>query len=191
MNIKEIISASGMSQAKFAAHYGIPWRTVSNWMRGVNTCPEYLTRLLEAAETQRKENEMKDFYWWVVIDNGAELEARRLPAGCTRSEAIADAEQCYDKHYTRREQKALDAYYVALAPMFDDDDDGPERFMDFDREAESVDVLWVLRYWDEITELMDDEIREALHAEGYDTKTEFYEAYAKAHKAKFGTVFTI
>lgn len=35
-------------------------------------------------------------------------------------------------------------------------------------------------------ELMDDEIREALHAEGYETEQEFFTAYEAAHAAKYG-----
>lgn len=34
--------------------------------------------------------------------------------------------------------------------------------------------------------LMDDEIREAIHAEGIEDEQEFFEAYAKAHQDKFG-----
>lgn len=35
--------------------------------------------------------------------------------------------------------------------------------------------------------LMDDEIREQLSAEGYETEQEFFSDYEKAHEAKFGT----
>lgn len=34
-------------------------------------------------------------------------------------------------------------------------------------------------------QLMDDELREELHAEGIDTEQEFIERYAEAHEAKF------
>lgn len=40
-------------------------------------------------------------------------------------------------------------------------------------------------------ELMDDEIREALHAEGYETEQEFFTAYEKAHAEKYGEEFRI
>lgn len=40
-------------------------------------------------------------------------------------------------------------------------------------------------------ELMDDEIREALHAEGYETEQEFFTAYEKAHAKKYGEEFRI
>ena len=35
-------------------------------------------------------------------------------------------------------------------------------------------------------ELMDDDIREALHSEGYETEQEFFAAYEAAHAAKYG-----
>lgn len=34
--------------------------------------------------------------------------------------------------------------------------------------------------------LMDDEIREQLHGEGYDTEQDFFTAYEKAHAEKYG-----
>lgn len=43
--IREIVEASGLSQAAFARRYCIPKRTVENWCSGVNDCPLY-TRLL-------------------------------------------------------------------------------------------------------------------------------------------------
>lgn len=35
-------------------------------------------------------------------------------------------------------------------------------------------------------ELMDEEIREQLHIEGYETEQEFFTAYEKAHAEKYG-----
>lgn len=40
--------------------------------------------------------------------------------------------------------------------------------------------------FDAAVNLMDDEIREQLHAEGYETEQEFFTAYEKAHEAKYG-----
>lgn len=34
--------------------------------------------------------------------------------------------------------------------------------------------------------MMDDEIREQLHAEGYETEQDFFTAYEKAHAEKYG-----
>lgn len=40
--------------------------------------------------------------------------------------------------------------------------------------------------FDAATALMDDEIREQLHAEGIETEQEFFAAYEAAHEQKFG-----
>ena len=40
--------------------------------------------------------------------------------------------------------------------------------------------------FDAAVALMDDEIREQLHAEGFETEQEFFTAYEAAHEQKFG-----
>lgn len=40
--------------------------------------------------------------------------------------------------------------------------------------------------FDSAVTMMDDEIRERLHAEGYETEQEFFTAYEKAHAEKYG-----
>lgn len=47
---KEIVAASGLSQAAFAERYCIPRRTVEDWCRGVAKCPLYTRLLLQRAE---------------------------------------------------------------------------------------------------------------------------------------------
>lgn len=42
---------------------------------------------------------------------------------------------------------------------------------------------------DAVAGLMDDDIREDLHAEGFATEQEFFDAYCKRHAAKFGEEF--
>ena len=42
---RDIVDATGLSQAKFARLYNIPRRTVENWCSGSRECPLY-TRLL-------------------------------------------------------------------------------------------------------------------------------------------------
>ena len=49
MEIHEIRELIGDSRAAFSRRYGIPVRTVENWERGVNKCPEYVKQLLERA----------------------------------------------------------------------------------------------------------------------------------------------
>lgn len=44
---KNLREQSGMNMKKFAAHFGIPYRTIQNWEAGVNKCPEYLLKLME------------------------------------------------------------------------------------------------------------------------------------------------
>lgn len=47
-------------------------------------------------------------------------------------------------------------------------------------------------YFDVCVNLMDDEIREALHAEGIETEQEFLDRYIEEHAKKYnGEVFTI
>ncbi len=45
--VKEIRAKTGLSQAKFAAAYHIPMRTLQDWERAVRTPPDYVIELLE------------------------------------------------------------------------------------------------------------------------------------------------
>ena len=47
MTIKEMRTATGLTQKAFAELLGMPKRTVENWEGDVNKCPEYLLRLIE------------------------------------------------------------------------------------------------------------------------------------------------
>lgn len=47
MKVVDIRKKTGLSQAKFAAQYGIPRRTVEDWERGVRVPPEYVVAWLE------------------------------------------------------------------------------------------------------------------------------------------------
>ena len=46
MTFKELRKASGMTQAQFSEYFNIPKRTIENWERGANKCPEYLLSLM-------------------------------------------------------------------------------------------------------------------------------------------------
>lgn len=46
MTIKELRTASGMTQKQFAEYFGIPHRTLQNWEGGQRACPEYLLKLM-------------------------------------------------------------------------------------------------------------------------------------------------
>jgi len=54
-NLREM---SGLRRAPFCAKYGIPYRTMEDWEKGVSTPPEYVLTLLERAvrEDSGKQN---------------------------------------------------------------------------------------------------------------------------------------
>lgn len=47
MTIKELRTASGMTQKRFAEYFGIPKRTLEDWESGKRKPPEYTVKLLE------------------------------------------------------------------------------------------------------------------------------------------------
>lgn len=56
MTIRELIALSEMSQTQFAKYFGIPLRSVQNWVGGKSQCPQYLLSLLEYKIKKEKEN---------------------------------------------------------------------------------------------------------------------------------------
>ena len=44
--IKDLRSASGMTQKEFSDYFGIPKRTIENWEGGMRKCPPYLYNLM-------------------------------------------------------------------------------------------------------------------------------------------------
>lgn len=50
MTIRDLLSASGMTQKAFSVHLGIPLRTVENWCTQSDIsrrqCPEYVVELI-------------------------------------------------------------------------------------------------------------------------------------------------
>ena len=44
--LKQIRSEAGMTQKQFADYFGIPYRTLQDWERGVRHMPDYLLRLI-------------------------------------------------------------------------------------------------------------------------------------------------
>ena len=46
-NVRDLVRATKLSQRAFAERLNIPRRTVEDWCRGINKCPEYLINLLE------------------------------------------------------------------------------------------------------------------------------------------------
>lgn len=49
-SIRDIVTHSGLTQARFGQKYNIPTRTVENWCGGVSSCPLYARLLLQRAE---------------------------------------------------------------------------------------------------------------------------------------------
>lgn len=47
MTIKDLRTASGMTQKSFAEYLGIPKRTIENWEGEQRKCPTYLLDLME------------------------------------------------------------------------------------------------------------------------------------------------
>lgn len=47
MTIKELRTASGMTQQAFSDYFGIPKRTLEDWEGERRTPPEYLVKLVE------------------------------------------------------------------------------------------------------------------------------------------------
>jgi hypothetical protein len=45
--------------------------------------------------------------------------------------------------------------------------------------------------YDAVVNLMDDELREELHSQGFETEQAFVDAYCEAHRAKFDEDFTV
>ena len=56
MEVSEMRELIGDSRAAFSRRYGIPVRTVENWERGGNKCPEYVKQLLERAVKEDMKN---------------------------------------------------------------------------------------------------------------------------------------
>ena len=47
MSVRELLEYSGLSQAAFARKYGIPLRTLEDWLAGRRNPPSYVPQLLE------------------------------------------------------------------------------------------------------------------------------------------------
>lgn len=130
-------------------------------------------------------DEKKDTIWTEVLD------ASDIARAITEAYSQWDWLTAYDK-------KQRNAFYIALA---EEDEDGE---MDFETIDKTVDIMnlddEILRAADIIAEgnfdaavnLMDDEIREAIHFDNPEmSKLEFLAEYLKGHEKKFGEEFTI
>ncbi|MBR2047148.1 MAG: helix-turn-helix transcriptional regulator [Oscillospiraceae bacterium] len=46
MSVKHICRAAGLTQTAAGQRFGIPWRTFSDWCRGVSKCPDYIRLMM-------------------------------------------------------------------------------------------------------------------------------------------------
>ena len=46
MTVKELVRLTGMTQKQYAEYFGIPFRTVQNWITGQEKCKEYWLKLM-------------------------------------------------------------------------------------------------------------------------------------------------
>lgn len=46
MSIKDMVTKSGLSQAKFAEKFCIPKRTIESWCMGERKCPDYVRMMM-------------------------------------------------------------------------------------------------------------------------------------------------
>lgn len=56
MTIHELITLSEMNQTQFSKHFGIPLRSIQNWIGGKSQCPQYVLSLLEYRIKKEKES---------------------------------------------------------------------------------------------------------------------------------------
>lgn len=47
MTINEMLERTGWTMKQFALWFGIPYRTIQNWVSGVRECPEYVRDLMK------------------------------------------------------------------------------------------------------------------------------------------------
>lgn len=60
MTIKDMRTRTGLTQAQFAELLGIPKRTIENWERDVNRCPEYTIKLIDYFLTHERVYKAKE-----------------------------------------------------------------------------------------------------------------------------------
>lgn len=109
----------------------------------------------------------------------------------TDTAAIAEAAAIWSA-LTRTDRADRDAFRVCRGELTAD---GCPDGDDYDEVADLADLdadeIAILSSWPAAVELMDDEIREEIHAAGITDKIEFLRAYRKAHADKRGEEFTI
>lgn len=47
VKIGQLRGMTGFSRKEFGDYFGIPYRTIENWEKGTNKCPEYVYQLMQ------------------------------------------------------------------------------------------------------------------------------------------------
>ena len=102
----------------------------------------------------------------------------------TEADAIREGKKVWE-HLSKTDKAARDAFYIGYGKLGEDgipSDEGWDIVYD---------CMTSVPGFDYAVALMDDEIREAVHADGrFDTEAAFLEEYRRRHLAKYGEEFT-
>ena len=102
----------------------------------------------------------------------------------TEAEAIREASRRWD-HLSKADKAKHDSFCVCFGEL--NEDDAPEG----DNWNVIADLAKAVPGFAYAVELMDDEIRESIHADGiYTTEAAFLNEYRRRHLAKYGEEFT-
>ena len=47
MTVRKLVEKTGMTQKQFAEYFGIPFRTLQNWVLGQEKCRDYWIKLMQ------------------------------------------------------------------------------------------------------------------------------------------------
>lgn len=118
MTIKEMLERSGWTQKRFAEYFGIPYRTVQNWVAGTRECPDYVRILLQykleherIISQESEEISMKSVKFYRVVENGKYKQSTIVSAQ-SEEEAI-DKAASEEGYYKKDCTASLYAEYTA------------------------------------------------------------------------------
>lgn len=133
-------------------------------------------------------------YYWIIDEKRGDVFEEKLDADCA-GEAIEIARSTWNR-LSKHDKNQRNEFAVTCAGTCEDgsiDYDSTVFWVSFkDQRGEHNPVLSSsLRPvdFDSAVELMDDEIREDLHAEGVDTEQMFFDMYCQRHFEKYGEEF--
>ena len=122
MNVRELRTATGMTQKEFADYFDIPFRTLQNWEGGQRKAPEYLLELIEYKLI--KEGLMLSHLEIYSLSTSIKVIPARLIPALKKSEFVKDMEYIGSvKHGTA----TLKKYRLTVKEMVYTDKVLPER----------------------------------------------------------------